>query len=175
MEVEELGREGRCSKTKCLRYVKKMIKKRLLPEAQLDIQEGMLLLTNAAQMEYESAWKAWSGRWERFRKAGLSLKDYECFLTGKAEAEEIGELAEQIEQEGIRRELERIVKIYIRRYEYGERETENLPFMKEMQEKYLPQLKKMTEKYLQMEKINGEEVDMAAREKFQRFLKTFPQ
>lgn len=93
---------------------------------------------------------------------------------GKQQAEELWELAEDIEESGIRARLEKIADVYGKRFDHAEREREHVEFLRTVQADYLPQVEKMTRKYIQMEKLDETAKDTFVAGKFGAFLENFP-
>lgn len=174
VEIEEIAQEGRCSRKTALRSIRQMLKKQLLPGGALDAQEGMLLLGEGVKASYQEAWRQWNQKQNVYRKAGVSWEEQEIFLMGKQQAEELWELAEDIEESGIRARLEKIADVYGKRFDHAEREREHVEFLRTVQADYLPQVEKMTRKYIQMEKLDETAKDTFVAGKFVAFLENFP-
>ena len=98
VEIEEIVREGRCSQRFALRSMKQMLKKHMLTGAALDMQEGMVLFGEEAKASYQEAWSQWRRKQKMYSAAGVSLEEQEAFLLGKQQAEELQELAGEIEE-----------------------------------------------------------------------------
>lgn len=175
VEIRELAQESGCSFQAALCSVKQMIRKKLFPGAVLDKQQGMILLSKAALEAYQEAWEKWNQKQELYQKEGISLEHQEIFLKGKILTEEIQELAKEIEEPKIKKQLEKISQIYKKRYEQVEAEIKNVEFLNMVETEYLPQVKDMAHKYLQMEKLGENVKNTVVMEKFEMLLKNFPE
>lgn len=176
VEIQELAQEGHCSLLKAEKSIKRMIRRNLFPEAVLDAQGGMLLFNETIKKSYEEAWILWNEKQKRYLKAGISVEDQELFLQGKIKAEEIRELAEEVKDQEIQKQLKKISDLYVWRYEHVEEEIKNKEFLKIVCTEYLPQIKNMTHKYIQMRKLEDETQDsLLIEEKIRNFLKNFPE
>ena len=113
VEIEEIAREGRCSPSSALRSTKQMLKKHLLTGAVLDVQEGMILFGEEVKASYQKAWSQWNQKQNVYRAVGVSLEEQEAFLLGKQQAEELQELAGEIEESNIRALLQRVAEVYV--------------------------------------------------------------
>lgn len=175
VEIRELAQEGHCSLSKAEKSIKRMVRRNLFPEAVLDAQGGMLLFSETIKKSYEEAWALWNEKQKRCLKAGVSLEDQELFLQGKIQAEEIGELAKEVKEQEIQKQLKKISDLYMWRYEHVEEEIKNREFLKSVCTEYLPQVKNMVSKYIQMGKLEDEMQDTLTAERIRDFLKDFPQ
>ena len=109
-----------------------------------------------------------------YSAAGVSLEEQEAFLLGKQQAEELQELAGEIEESNIRALLQRIAEVYVSRFDHAEKERGNFEFLQTVRADYLPEVEKMARKYIQMEKLDETAKDTFAAEKFGKFLENFP-
>lgn len=174
VEIEEIAREGRCSPSSALRSTKQMLKKHLLTGAVLDVQEGMILFGEEVKASYQKAWSQWNQKQNVYRAVGVSLEEQEAFLLGKQQAEELQELAGEIEESNIRALLQRVAEVYVNRFDHAEKERGNFEFLQTVRADYLPEVEKMARKYIQMEKLDETAKDTFAAEKFGKFLENFP-
>ena len=174
VEIEEIAREGRCSPSSALRSTKQMLKKHLLTGAVLDVQEGMILFGEEVKASYQKAWSQWNQKQNVYRAVGVSLEEQEAFLLGKQQAEELQELAGEIEESNIRALLQRVAEVYVSRFDHAEKERGNFEFLQTVRADYLPEVEKMARKYIQMEKLDETAKDTFAAEKFGKFLENFP-
>lgn len=109
-----------------------------------------------------------------YRAVGVSLEEQEAFLLGKQQAEELQELAGEIEESNIRALLQRVAEVYVSRFDHAEKERGNFEFLQTVRADYLPEVEKMARKYIQMEKLDETAKDTFAAEKFGKFLENFP-
>ena len=174
VEIEEIAREGRCSQRFALRSMKQMLKKHMLTGAALDMQEGMVLFGEEAKASYQEAWSGWMRKQKMYSAAGVSLEEHEAFLLGKQQAEELQELAGEIEESNIRALLQRVAEVYVYRFDHAEKERGNFEFLQTVRADYLPEVEKMARKYIQMEKLDETAKDTFVAEKFGKFLENFP-
>ena len=165
---------GRCSPSSALRSTKQMLKKHLLTGAVLDVQEGMILFGEEVKASYQKAWSQWNQKQNVYRAVGVSLEEQEAFLLGKQQAEELQELAGEIEESNIRALLQRVAEVYVSRFDHAEKERGNFEFLQTVRADYLPEVEKMARKYIQMEKLDETAKDTFAAEKFGKFLENFP-
>ena len=56
-----------------------------------------------------------------YRAVGVSLEEQEAFLLGKQQAEELQELAGEIEESNIRALLQRVAEVYVNRFDHAEK------------------------------------------------------
>ena len=174
VSVAELCEEGHCSKRKGLEYLEKMLDKNLFQGAKLDWQKGMVLLTEEAAKEYQQVWESWTEKQKKYRGAGIPLKEQEIFLLGAVQAEELGKLAEQIQQPEIHRRLGEIASFYEKRYSHMEKEKPNTEFLTAVAKEYFPQVKDMAEDYIQMETLDSTVGESLSAQRFRDFLYRFP-
>lgn len=175
VEIQELAKESGCSFQKTLCSVKQMMRKKLFTGAVLDKQQGMVLLSKTALEEYREEWEKWQRKQEFYQRKGISLEYQEIFLKGKILTEEIQELAKEIEEPKIKKQLEKISHIYKKRYEQIETEIKNVEFLNMVETEYLPQVEDMARRYLQMEKLGENVRNTDIIEKFEILLKNFPE
>ena len=84
------------------------------------------------------------------------------------------ELAEDIEESGIRLGLKKSRMSMESVLIMQKREREHVEFLRTVQADYLPQVEKMTRKYIQMEKLDETAKDTFVAGKFGAFLENFP-
>lgn len=138
------------------------------------MQEGMVLFGEEAKASYQEAWSGWRRKQKMYSAAGVSLEEQEAFLLGKQQAEELQELAGEIEESNIRALLQRVAEVYVNRFDHAEKERGNFEFLQTVRADYLPEVEKMARKYIQMEKLDETAKDTFAAEKFGKFLENFP-
>ena len=88
---------------------------------------------------------------------------------GKQQAEELQELAGEIEESNIRALLQRVAEVYVNRFDHAEKERGNFEFLQTVRADYLPEVEKMARKYIQMEKLDETAKDTFAAEKLENF------
>ena len=89
-------------------------------------------------------------------------------VTDKQQAEELQELAGEIEESNIRALLQRVAEVYVNRFDHAEKERGNFEFLQTVRADYLPEVEKMARKYIQMEKLDETAKDTFAAENFWR-------